>query len=104
MRLRNGKPRVDMSQVAAAAVRGALYDGQPPRRRRLSGLRAVAAGAALAVATRVALSKAPAIPEQLLDRMAERGWFDDEDDGFDAEPTAEVDDEEYAEFDDEEYD
>jgi cobaltochelatase CobT len=52
--------RVDLSKVASAAVEAALVDETP--RRRLSAPKAIAAGAALALAARYAVSKAPSLP------------------------------------------
>jgi cobaltochelatase CobT len=52
--------RVDLSKVASAAVDAALDDETP--RRRLSAPKAIAAGAALALAARYAVSKAPSLP------------------------------------------
>jgi cobaltochelatase CobT len=51
--------RVDLSRVASAAVEAALVDETP--RRRLSAPKAIAAGAALALAARYAVSKAPGL-------------------------------------------
>jgi hypothetical protein len=88
---------IDFSRIASAAVDAALDDGQP--RRRLTGPKALAAGAALAVAARYAITKGPdlariarvpglsAVPERLRehmpdglrDRLADRGWLGDED-------------------------
>jgi hypothetical protein len=69
--------RVDLSKVASAAVEAALDDETP--RRRLSAPKAIAAGAALALAARYAVSKAPslsrlsAIPDlsEVTDRVRE---------------------------------
>jgi hypothetical protein len=77
---------VDLSRIANAAVEAALEDGRP--RRRLRGVRAVAAGVALAAAARVAVAKAPGVP-RLLDgvthlpdearrRLTDMGWLDEE--------------------------
>jgi len=52
--------RVDLSRVASAAVEAALVDETP--RRRLSAPKAIATGAALALAARYAVSKAPGLP------------------------------------------
>jgi len=52
--------RVDLSRVASAAVEAALVDETP--RRPLSAPKAIAAGAALALAARYAVSKAPGLP------------------------------------------
>ena len=104
--------RVDVSRIAAAAARAALDDGEPRRRKR-SGLGTLAAGAALAVAARVAMSKAPGLPhirdlaqmpDQLRDRLADSGWLSDEgedvgDQELEEEPEGEgdVDDDELEE-------
>jgi hypothetical protein len=101
---------VDLSRIANAAVEAALEDGRP--RRRLRGVRAVAAGVALAAAARVAVAKAPGVP-RLLDgvthlpdearrRLTDMGWLDEEpeeEEYFDEEeePEAEAEDEELAE-------
>ena len=69
--------RLDLSKVASAAVEAALDDETP--RRRLSAPKAIAAGAALALAARYAVSKAPslsrlsAIPDlsEVTDRVRE---------------------------------
>ena len=98
---------IDISRVAAAAIDTALNDGTPPRRRR-SGLRAVAAGAALATVARVAVTKAPElrrvldvsrVTERVRDELAERGWLPEEneelaepeEDELDEEPEDEAD-------------
>lgn len=76
-----------MSRVAQAAIEAALEDEQP-RRRRLSGMHAVAAGAALATAARFAVKKAPdfLLPDvpsvsdlagSVRDRLADNGWIED---------------------------
>src|SRR2546421_7139 len=92
-----------MSKVAAAAIEAAV-NGEEPRRRRLSGLRAVAAGAALATGARLVVAKAPNLPkvpdfrgvtDGVRDRLAERGWIEDE-------RPDEFEDEEYEEDEDEE--
>src|SRR3954454_2149012 len=92
-----------MSRVAAAAIDAAV-NGEQPRRRRLSGLRAVAAGAALGTGARLVVAKAPNLPkvpdfrgvtDSVRDRLAERGWIEDE-------RPEEFEDEEYEEDEDEE--
>jgi hypothetical protein len=90
--------RIDLSQVAASAIQAALDDGEKPQRR-LTTPKAIAAGAALALAARYAVSKAPHIPripglsdlssvpdrlrdhlpDDLHDMLADRGWLGDED-------------------------
>ena len=90
--------RVDMKRIAAAAAQAALDNGEPQPRKR-SGLGAVAAGAMLAVAARVAVRKAglphigdlAEMPEQLRNRLAGSGRLRDEgedldDHEFDDEP------------------
>jgi hypothetical protein len=108
--------RVDLSRMTAAAIEAALDDGSHKRRPRLSGMRAVAAGAALAVAARAAVKHGPtlprmpdisSLPELVRERLADHGWLpDDEDerdeqydqDGYDDDPDAEGDED----FDDDE--
>lgn len=110
---------IDLSRVANKALEAALEDGQPTRKKRGSTARAMAAGAALAVGARVALSKKPGkltllrhlpdlehlrdIPDRVRDRMADAGWLDDEPDVDDQQPEAEYEDEpaEDEDFDDE---
>jgi hypothetical protein len=77
--------RIDMSRVASAAIEAAL-DEEKPRRRRLTGVKAIATGAALAVAAQAAAKRAPvhrladlaSMPERLRERVQERGWLDDD--------------------------
>jgi len=81
---------IDLGKVAAKAIETALDDGQSQRH---SGhtMRAVAAGAALAVGARAAMSRGPGllkhlpdlselrdIPDRVRDRMEDAGWLDDE--------------------------
>lgn len=111
---------VDMRRLTAAALEAAIDGGshdddhQPAARthngHKHTGLKAMAAGAALATVARVAIAKRPSLPrfdelldlkDDLLDRLAEQGWIDDprdagEDDDFD-EPEAEYEDEAEAE-------
>jgi hypothetical protein len=102
--------RVDMRRIVAAAAQAALDNGEPQPRKR-SGLGAVAAGAMLAVAARVAVRKAglphigdlAEMPEQLRNRLAGSGRLRDEgedldDHEFDDEPEGEeeTDDRELA--------
>ena len=90
--------RIDLSRVAASAIHAALDDGGKPERR-LTGPKAIAAGAALALAARYAVAKAPHIPripglsdlssvpdrlrdhlpDDLRDKLADRGWLEEED-------------------------
>jgi hypothetical protein len=95
---------VDLSRIASSALEAALDDGEQAhqRKRRGSALKAVAAGAALAVAAKAAASKAPRlmalpsfdglrdIPDRVRDRLADAGWLDDEEDVED-EPVDEED-------------
>lgn len=96
---------IDLSRMASAAIEAALEDERP--RRRLRGLRAVAAGAALATAARVAVTKAPGVPrllsgvtrlpDEARSRLADLGWLENED----VEDEEELDEEE---LDEEEFD
>jgi hypothetical protein len=95
----------DINRMAAAALDAAVNGDQRPRRR-LSGLRALAMGAALAGAARVALKRGPdlapvarleELADDLRDRLADRGWIDEPEDRFDDE---ELDDEELGEDED----
>jgi hypothetical protein len=87
------RPNIDMSRMAAAAIEAALDDlnvaEEKPQRRRLSGARAVVAGAALAVAARVAVKRAhglpslsdlTAVPDLVRDRLSGFVGHDDLDD------------------------
>ena len=94
--------RLDLNRMTAAAIEAALDDGKQ-RRPRLSGMRAVAAGAALAVVARAAVKRAPAlpgvadlaaVPDRVRDRLAEHGWLPDDEYVSDE---AEGDEEEYDE-------
>src|SRR4051812_37875275 len=101
-----------MGRVAASALDAAMNGEQPPRRSRFSGVRAVAAGAVLAAAARIAVRKAPTpripglghvpdlseLTDSVRDRLADRGWLEDEDrvdedfdEDFDEEPEDEED-------------
>jgi hypothetical protein len=80
-----------MRRVAAAAARAALDNGEPHPPKR-SGLGAVAAGAVLAVAARVAVSKVPGLPhlgdlgqlsDQLRNRLVDSGLLTEEGQGLD---------------------
>jgi hypothetical protein len=111
------RSRIDVNRVAQAALEAALTDEREPPRRKspLRGLTAVAAGAALATAARVAVKKAPALLPNvprlsgmtdglhgLRDRLADHGWIEDEEesplDEFGEEPADELDDEPADEF------
>jgi hypothetical protein len=82
---------VDLSRVANKALEAALEDADNHRAKH-SGLKTLAAGAALAVAARAAISKAPGLvhmpdlaalrddPERVRDRLADAGWLDDDED------------------------
>ena len=77
---------VDLGRVASKALEAAVEDGKP--RRRGSTVRAMAAGAALAVAARATVSKMPGLvhlpgisalrdlPDRVRDRLADAGWAD----------------------------
>src|SRR4051794_10987582 len=104
---------IDLSRVASKALETAIEEDGKPRRRG-STMRAMAAGAALAVAARAAVSRAPGlvhlpnldglrdIPDRVRDRLAEAGWGGDEQDVEEAEPEAGYEDED--EFEDEDED
>jgi hypothetical protein len=95
---------VDLSKVAASAIEAALDDGEK-KPKHGSAVKAVAAGAALAVVAKAATSKksklltklvpTPSldglrdIPDRVRDRLADAGWLGDEDDVVDDEPSAE---------------
>jgi hypothetical protein len=87
--------------VMSAAVRAAMEDGQP-RRRRFSGVRAVATGAALVTAARFAAHHVPRIsdamaelPELARGQLARHGWIDDHgEDEYEDEDAYEGEDEE----------
>src|SRR4051794_30108965 len=99
---------VDLGKIAASAIEAALDDGETTKRKRGSTVKAVAAGAALAVAAKAATSKrtklmsklvpTPSldglrdIPGRVRDRLADSGWLDDEEDvePEDGEPVDEV--------------
>jgi hypothetical protein len=118
---------MDLKRVAAAAVEaafnpdGAAQQEHEPERKHggMSSVRTVAAGAALALAARVAVKKGPSLlPKTLMpnvmpsfsdvtdrvrDVLADQGWFDDEEDEDDAdyEDEAELEEGEDEEDDDE---
>src|SRR4051794_28319513 len=81
--------------MTAAAIQAALDDGkQQQRRPRLSGMRAVATGAALAVAARAAGKHGPglvhmrhlaSLPDRVRDRLADHRWLPDDEERDDAE-------------------
>lgn len=105
---------IDMNRMAAAALEAAMNGEQP--RRRFSGLKAVAVGAALATVARAAAKRAPDIGHmprlgELGDNVRERlGLFDegpDEDEDYDDEldeDEEEFDDEPEGEYEDEHWD
>ena len=121
---------VDLGKIATSAIEAALDDGAntKPKHKRGSTVKAVAAGAALAVAAKAATSKrtklmsklvpTPSldglrdIPGRVRDRLADSGWLDNEEDvePEDAGPLDEVaeeeplDDEEPVDEDDEDFD
>jgi hypothetical protein len=87
------RSKIDINRVAAAAMEAAFEDEQHQPRRRMSGVTAVAAGAALVAVGRVAAKKVPkVVPSALLpsvpslsdltggvrDRLAEYGWIEEE--------------------------
>src|SRR3954454_12972494 len=81
---------LDLSKVAASALEAALEDGQK-KPKRGSAVKAVAAGAALAVAAKAATSRKSKVvtklvptpsraglrdvPDRLRDRLADSGWL-----------------------------
>jgi hypothetical protein len=83
------RARIDLSRVAASALETAL-NGEEPQRRRFGGARAVIAGAALATAARVVVTKAPSLArlpgvpdvselgDRLRDRFADLGLVDEQ--------------------------
>jgi hypothetical protein len=93
----------DMNRMVASAIEAAFEDGDDePRRSRHNGVKAVAAGAALVAAARIAVTQAPKLgrvsklttlgkvtrvpdmvrdmPGRFRERLADRGWIEDEDD------------------------
>ena len=95
---------VDLSRVASAASAAALDDGKP-RRRGLTGMRAVVLGAALGTAARLAVARAPVpdfarLPDLVCERLADRGLLPEDEEDFDeggeVEPEAKTSDEEPA--------
>ena len=97
--------RVDLNRMTQAAIEAAI-DDERHRRPRLTGKRAVATGAALALAARVAIKRGPGlpdvvglmhVPEHLRERLADR-WMPEADRGDeepDEGPEAEVAEDEY---------
>jgi hypothetical protein len=90
---------IDLSRIASSALEAALDDGEQDSNKHKGGsgaLKAVAAGAALAVAAKAVSSKTPwvvkkliptpnldglrDIPDRVRDRLADAGWLDDEQD------------------------
>jgi len=100
--------------MTAAAIQAALEDGKEQQRRpRLSGMRAVATGAALAVAARAAIKHGPGIaqmrhlasfPDLVRDRLADHGWLPDDEERDDAEYADDPEAEGDEDFDDEDED
>jgi hypothetical protein len=93
---------LDLNRMTTAAIEAALDDDKQ-RRPRLTGKRAVAAGAALALAARVAIKRGPglpgisrltSVPEHLRERLGEHGWLPDGDERED-EPSDEAAQDEY---------
>jgi Mg-chelatase subunit ChlI len=106
------RPRIDMSRVAATALETAI-NGDRPHRPRFRGLRAIATGAALVGAARVAASKVPQFPrppqladlaDDVRDRLADRGWIEGEAEPEEEEPEEEFDEDEEPEDEDEDED
>jgi hypothetical protein len=102
--------RIDIGRVASTALATALEDERP--RRHGHPLRAMAAGAALVVAARAAVKKTPGLPhlddlaelpENLRDRLADRGWLGDRDEDYDEPEDVEYDEED-EDFDEEDED
>ncbi|HEY1596045.1 MAG TPA: hypothetical protein VGF74_11660 [Thermoleophilaceae bacterium] len=98
--------RIDLGRVATTALETALNGEQPAQHRRFTGVKALAAGAALAAAARVAVRKAPSLPglpdvsgltDRIRERLAEEGWIehedfaDDDEDPMDDDAEAEAD-------------
>jgi len=83
------RSKFDMSRMTSAALEAMLAD-EEPRRRRVSGMRGLAAGAALGVMARVAIRNAPGLPrvpsipnlseltDGVRERFAERFLTDEE--------------------------
>src|SRR3954470_2749417 len=106
---------VDYKRVVEAAVTAAFNEnhGGPTiePRKHGSGVKTVAAGAALVAVARVAVKKAPAmvhlpkigdLTDRVRDRLTESGWLgddEDDDDDFDVEDEADLDDEDLDEED-----
>jgi hypothetical protein len=92
---------IDLSRITSAAVEAALDDGRP--RRRLTAPRALVAGAALAVAARYAMTKAPlpdlaSVPDRIRDELVDRGLLEEEEPEWDEEePEAEAEPDEDVE-------
>jgi hypothetical protein len=107
---------IDFSRVASSALQAALDDGQQPEakqhHRRLTAGKAIIAGAAVAVAAKYAVDKTSGlkgkaamaalrhtarrtlgdlVPESLHDKLMDSGFFDYEDEDFDA-PQGETED------------
>jgi hypothetical protein len=100
---------VDLGKIATSAIEAALEDGEntKSKHKRGSTVKAVAAGAALAVAAKAATSKrtklmsklvpTPSldglrdIPDRLRDRLADAGWLNDEEDVEADQPVDKVD-------------
>jgi hypothetical protein len=100
---------VDLGKIATSAIEAALEDGEntKSKHKRGSTVKAVAAGAALAVAAKAATSKrtklmsklvpTPSldglrdIPDRVRDRLADAGWLNDEEDVEADEPVDKVD-------------
>jgi hypothetical protein len=99
------RSRLDLGRVASAALEAALDDGSH-RHRGFSRLGAIATGAALVGAARVAVSKAPGllrlpdlaeVGDRLHDRLADHGWIVDEDEDIDDDEPRDEGDEDVGE-------
>src|SRR4051794_24645115 len=107
---------VDYKRVVEAAVTAAFNEnhGGPTiePRKHGSGVKTVAAGAALVAVARVAVKKAPDmvhlpkigdLTDRVRDRLTESGWLgdDEDDDDFDVEDEADLEDEDEEDEDEE---
>lgn len=104
--------KIDINKIASAAVEAALDDGQEHRRRRIGPVAALATGAALAAAAKVAASRGPRLSgltamlphpdlgdlqDRVRDRFVEHGWGEiaDEDEEWDDPEDEGADDEDF---------
>src|SRR3954454_24915501 len=108
---------VDSRRVVEAAVTAAFNEDHggsiTEPRKHGSGIKTVAAGAALVAVARVAVKKAPDmvhlpkigdLTDRVRDRLTESGWLgdDEDDDDFDVEDEADLEDEDEEDEDEEE--